>query len=210
VIENSLTEREWRVRRAVVDDLGPLAELWRAERMPGDSLEKQFTDFQVAEDGAGRLQAAVALQISGPSGRIHSEAIADFALADILRPLLWERLRGVAQNHGLFRLWTQESAPFWKKDAGFAPANKEAKGKFPEAFGDREGEWLVLRLREEGADPESIERQFAAFRAAEQAKREKLLGQVRPLKWVGIGIAASLLILGFAAAIYAVISIRHR
>jgi N-acetylglutamate synthase-like GNAT family acetyltransferase len=131
VIENSLTEREWRVRRAVVDDLGPLAELWRAAHMRGESLEKQFTDFQVAEDGAGRLQAAVALQISGPSGRIHSEAIADFALADTLRPLLWERLRAVAQNHGLFRLWTQESAPFWKKDAGFAPASKEAKEKFP-------------------------------------------------------------------------------
>ncbi len=177
------------MRRAVVDDLGPLAELWNAAQMPAANFEKNFTEFQVIEDALGKIHGAVAMQIDSGAGRIHSEIIADFALADTFRPLLWARLRSVAQNHGLFRLWTLERAPFWKKDAGFAPAPAEAKAKFPEAFGPPSGEWLSLRLREEGADAESIERQFAAFKETERAKREKLLGQVRPLKWIGIGIA---------------------
>jgi N-acetylglutamate synthase-like GNAT family acetyltransferase len=198
------------VRRAVVDDLGPLADLWSATQMPAENLERKFTDFQVVEDDAGKLHAAVALEITGGAGRIHSEAIADFALTDTLRPLLWARLRGVAQNHGLVRLWTQESAPFWKKDAGFALPSAAAREKFPEAFGPPESGWLTLRLRDEGADPESIERQFAAFKAVEQAKREKLLGQVRPLRWVGLGLAAVLLVLGFVAVLLALKTLHRR
>jgi hypothetical protein len=197
-----LTGEGWRVRRAVVDDLGPLADLWRAAQMPAENLDKKFTDFQVVEDAAGQLHAGVALEIADKAGRIHSEAIADFALADTLRPLLWARLRSVAQNHGLFRLWTQEKAPFWKKDAGFAAASAEGMEKFPEAFGSPRDGWLTLQLRDERADPDSIERQFAAFKETERAKREKLLSQVRPLKWIGIGIGVVLLIIGFIAIFY--------
>ena len=200
---------EWRVRRAVVDDLAALAQLWRDTRLPAENLEKSFTDFQVVEDGEGRLQAAVALEISGASGRLHSEAIANFAFTDILRPLLWARLQGVAQNHGLHRLWTLETAPFWKRDAGFTPPPDDVKPKFPEAFGSREEPWLTLRLREEGADPEMIEMQFAAFRDAERARREKLLSNIRPLKWVGLAIAALLLLIGLASLLHVLVASRR-
>ena len=156
----------------------------------------------MVEDGEGRIRAAIAMEIGAGAGRIHSEAIEDFSLADTLRPLMWVRLRGVAQNHGLFRVFTQETAPFWKRDAGFAPAGADVMQKFPESFGPPTGEWLVLRLREEGADPESIERQFAAFKETERAKRERLLGQIKPLKWIGIGIAILVFIIGFIAIFY--------
>lgn len=206
--ELGLTEYSWRVRRAVVDDLGPLAELWTAAQISTADLEKKFTDLQVVEDESGKLHACLAMEIAGGAGRIHSEAIADFALTDTLRPLLWARLRGVAENHGLLRLWTRETAPFWKKDAGFAPPSNDIKPKFPEAFGSLADQWLTLRLRDESAEAQSIERQFAAFKEAERAKREKLLGQVRPLKWIGIGIAALLFVIGFIAIFYS-LKIRH-
>lgn len=200
---------DWRVRRAVVDDLAALAELWREAQMPAQNFEKNFTDFQVVEDGEGRLRATVAMEISGHFGRLHSEAIADFALADTLRPLLWARLQGVAQNHGIYRLWTLEAAPFWKKDAGFAPPGEDVKQKFPEAFGSADQPWLTLRLREEGADPEALERQFEAFRATEQARRERLLSQVAPLKWVGLAIAAALFVVGMIALAHVLLSMRR-
>ncbi|HWD19194.1 MAG TPA: hypothetical protein VHB20_07930 [Verrucomicrobiae bacterium] len=197
----------WRVRRATVDDLPALQELWQAAHLTGD--EQAFTDFQVAEDQDGKLAAAMALQIIGHAGRLHTETIADFGLTDILRPMLWERLLSVAKNHGLILLWTQENAPFWKKDAGFAPPPPEAKPKFPEGFGTLDDSWRMLRLREDVADPEFIERQFQAFKVTEQAKREKMLGQVRPLKWIGLGIAGLLLVLGFAAVVRVIMELRR-
>ena len=78
---------------------------------------------------------------------------ADFALSDTLRPLLWERMEIVAANNGLFRLWTEESAPFWRKHAGFSPAPGETLKRLPEVFGAAHEKWLALRLRDESADP---------------------------------------------------------
>ena len=78
----------YRTRRATVDDLAQLAELWQAAHLPAAELEKQFTDFQVAEDEQGKLAAAIGLHIEGGHGRVHSETFADFALTDALRPAL--------------------------------------------------------------------------------------------------------------------------
>jgi len=205
-----VNDSSFRVRRATVDDLPAMLELWRVALTPSERLEKEFTDFQLAEDAAGRLHAAIGLQISGSSGWVHSETIGDFALADTLRPLLWARVLSVAQNHGLFRLWTLETAPFWKKEVGFAPPPEEVKQKFPEAFGSLDEPWLALRLRDEGADPDAIERQFAAFKEAERLKREKLIGQVRPLKWIGTAIAAILFLIGLAALLHVLLQSRRR
>jgi len=204
---------EWRVRRAVVDDLAALSQLWREAQMPGEKisqLEKSFTDFQVVEDADGRLHGALALEIAGRSGRVHSEAISNFALADTLRPLLWVRVNGVAHNHGLHRLWTQETAPFWKKDIGFAPPPDDVKPKFPEAFGLLDNSWAMLRLREEGADPDMIEQHFAAFRDAERARRERMLSNIAPLKWIGLAIAAALLLIGLASLFHVLLATRRR
>ena len=146
-------------RRATVDDLPQLAELWASAQLPSE-LDKQFTDFQLAEDEAGHLAGAIALQINGSNGRVHSEAFVDFGQSDAVRAVLWERLQTVAQNHGLFRLWTTETAPWWKKDAGFAPPSDEILQKLPETYGPRESAWLTLRLKDEAADPNQLTRNW--------------------------------------------------
>lgn len=173
---------DYKIRRATTDDLEQLAVLWTASHLPSADLEKQFTEFQVAESTDGKIVGAIAMHISGSDGRIHSEAFADFALSDMLRPLLWRRLENVAKNHGLFRLWTVEPAPFWKKEVGFAPPTTPV----PEMFGYAEQGWLSLRLREEGADPALLEAQFKMFRDQEQAKRAWLLQGASALKYFGI------------------------
>jgi N-acetylglutamate synthase-like GNAT family acetyltransferase len=192
----------YRTRRATVDDLAPLAELWQAGHLPVTELEKQFTDFQVAEDEQGKLAAAIGLHIEGGDGRVHSETFADFALTDALRPALWERLQVVAQNHGLFRLWTEEAAPWWKKDAGFSTPSDELLQKLPESYGPRHAGWLMLRLRDEAADPEFLEKQIAMFKEAERVKREKLMRQGKVLRIIGTVISALLLLFALAVLFY--------
>jgi N-acetylglutamate synthase-like GNAT family acetyltransferase len=194
----------YRTRRATVDDLAQLAELWQAAQLPAATLEKQFTDFQVAEDDQGKLAAAIGLHIEGGNGRVHSETFADFALTDALRPALWERLQVVAQNHGLFCLWTEESAPWWKKGAGFSTPSDEMLQKLPESYGPRHPAWLTLRLRDEAADPAFFDKQIAMFREAERVKREKLMRRGRALRIIGTVISALLLLFALTVLFFVV------
>ena len=122
-----MSTSSFRVRRATLEDLNQLSGRWKTMHLPADDLGKRVTEFQVAEDGEGKLAGAVGLQIAQRQGRVHSEAFGDFALADVLRPLLWERLQSLATNHGLLRVWTQEKAPFWTQ-CGLAPANDSLAG----------------------------------------------------------------------------------
>ncbi len=193
----------YQIRRATTDDLDKLIVLWRASGLPSDDLEKQFTEFQVAESREGQIVGAIAMQIAGTDGRIHSEAYSDFSLSNHLRPLFWARLEVVARNHGLFRVWTTETAPFWKKEAGFsAPTTRP-----PELFAPANDPWLALRLKEEGADPALLEAQFTLFREAERAKREKLMQSASALKMFGTLVAVVVFIFSVMVLFW---FIRHR
>jgi N-acetylglutamate synthase-like GNAT family acetyltransferase len=192
----------YQTRRATVDDLAQLAALWEAAKLPAQELEKQFTEFQVAEDAEGKLAAAIGLRIDGSHGKVHSETFADFALTDALRPALWERLQAVAQNHGLFRLWTEETAPWWKKDAGFATPSEEILQKLPEVYGPRHAAWLTLRLKEEGAEPSLLDKEIAMFKEAERIKREKLIHRGKVIRIIGTLIATLLFLFAMAMLFY--------
>jgi N-acetylglutamate synthase-like GNAT family acetyltransferase len=195
------------IRRAIVDDLPQLKKLWRIARFSVEDLEKRFTEFQVAQNDRGEVVAALGLQLAGADGKIHSETFSDFALSDTLRPLLWERLQVLARNHGLFRVWTEEEAPFWKKDAGFSTPPGATLGGLPEAFGPAHERWLALRLRDEASDPNLLEAQFAIFRDAERAKREKILQRAELLKMAGTGISVLLFLFAIAVLVWVM---RHR
>lgn len=185
-----------------MDDLPQLAGLWASAKLPAEELEKQFTDFQVAEDAEGKLAAAIALHVDGSHGKVHSEAFVDFALTDALRPALWERVQIVAQNHGLFRLWTAETAPWWKKDAGFSTPPDEILQKLPETYGPRHAAWLTLRLKDEGADPALLEKQIAMFKEAERIRLEKIIYRGKVIRIIGTLISALLLVFALAVLFY--------
>jgi N-acetylglutamate synthase-like GNAT family acetyltransferase len=192
----------YQVRRATTDDLRQLAEMWRAAQLPVAELEKRFTEFQVAASSTGEVAAAIGLQVSRADGKIHSEWFTDFALSDSLRPALWERLQAVAFNHGIYRLWTEESAPYWKKDAGFSVPTPELAARLPEDFGAARAGWLVLRLKDEAADPDLLEAQFAVFREAEQARREKLLRRAHAIKMIGTGLAVIIFVMALLTLVW--------
>jgi N-acetylglutamate synthase-like GNAT family acetyltransferase len=189
-------------RRATVDDLKALVALWESAGFSAGDLEKHFTDFQVAIDHNGRLSGAIALKVVGHQGYVHSEAFVDFGLTDTLRPLLWQRMQNLAKNLGLFRLWTLESAPYWKRELGFAEADAATLEKLPQEFGPREEDWLTLQLKEEVAAPDHIEQQFQMFREASRAETDRMREQAKMLKILATIIAVVLFAFVLFGGIY--------
>ena len=133
---------------------------------------------------------------------------------------LWERILTVARNHGLVRLWTCESAPFWQ-EAGFAEASDEAMNKLPPAFvisdldprtwkpnsgaalkkaarefGDRGDRWLTLQLKDENAAALSLEHEFELFQTAQKEETEKLLRLGRTMKFTVFAIIGIVVVVG--------------
>ena len=182
------------MRRATLDDIGQLTTLWQSMHFPVDDLAKRVTEFQVAEAEDGKVVGAVGLQIAEKQGRIHSEAFTDFALAEALRPMLWERLQAVATNNGLFRLWTQEHAPFWGR-CGLIKADEETLQKLPALWRGLPDPWLTLKLREDVQEVISADKEFALFMESERARTAKTFQQARVLKFIATLIAIVLLIL---------------
>jgi N-acetylglutamate synthase-like GNAT family acetyltransferase len=196
----------YQVRRAIVDDLQHLRGLWENMRLSPPELEKRLTEFQVVESWEGRLVGALGLEVAGRQGRLHSEVFSDFALADMLRGLLWERVHAVAANHGLARLWTQETAPFWKHH-GFQTPDKNAWKRIPAAWALQESGWLTLQLRDEEVLEKVLEKDFARLRARDQQANEKALRRGRALKFIST-LAAVVLAIG--VVILCLFMLKHR
>ncbi len=193
----------YRVRRATLDDIDQLMVLWQSMHLPKDELAKRITEFQIAESVEGSVVGAVGLQVIERQGRLHSEAFTDFALADSLRPQLWERLQSVAANHGLVRLWTQEQAPFWSH-CGLGKPDPEAMEKLPAAWRSFAGAWLTLKLKEDVEEIISADKEFAMFMEAERQRTQRTFQQARVLKFIATLIAISVVFLVMAGAFFVI------
>lgn len=178
-----MTSSNFCVRRATVDDLPGLAALWQDMNFSTDGLDQRLTEFQVAVDGQGALLGAVGFEVAGQQGRIHHEAFGDFALAEQLRPLFWERILMLAQNNMVFRLWTQEDAPFWKQ-TGLQSPPREVLQKLPAKWMNAQGVWLTLQIKDEAAIRAlSVDQEFAGLM---QAERETIAARVQMFKMAGM------------------------
>ena len=129
------------------------------------------------------MLGAVGLQIAERQGLIHSEAFSDFALAEHLRPLLWDRSSAVATNQGLLRVWTREQAPFWNH-CGLVKADAEALQKLPAPWRGPSSDWLTLKLRDDLETVMSLDKEFALFMQSEKQRTERVLQQARTMKTI--------------------------
>lgn len=176
------------VRRATVEDLPQLRELWRSHHLPWQELERQFKDFQVVQTDSGRIVGSLGLHMEGTEGWLFAETFAPEAPVEALRAELWQRARVVAQNHGLVRVWTQLEDVFWQVQ-GFAVAAPEQLAKRPAAFGGGEAPWWVLQLRQESAGGLSWEQELALFEQAQRAEREALQRKARVARAIALAVA---------------------
>ncbi len=194
-----MNSSNFRVRRATLDDTSNLAALWNSMKQPAEALSKRVTEFQIAETSEGVLAGAVGLEIAQKQGRIHSEAFTDFALADQLRPKLWERIHAVATNHGLLRLWTQEHAPFWCH-CGLVKPDPDALQKLPVPWQAQKSEWLTLKLKDDVETLVSLDKEFAMFMDSEKQRTARAFQHAKVLKLIATLIALGVFIVVLVGA----------
>ncbi len=171
-----------------------LVALWQQENLPWQDLERRFKEFQVVEGEGGEVLGAVGLHIAGHEGQLHSEAFAHAEQADALREKLWERVKIVAVNFGLVRLWSQFATPFWNS-SGFQYAPAEMLSKLPPGFAGDSHPWKYIQLKAEVAAPLSIDKEFALFKETEKERTEQMFRQARILKFIAMIVAIGILIL---------------
>lgn len=192
---------DFRVRRATIEDLPALTALWQSMNLPVNGRDRRLTEFQIATDAAGKLAGAIGFQLVGKQGLIHSEGFTDFGVADIVRPMLWERLQTVATNHGTVRAWTKEIAPFWKQ-IGLAEPDAETLAKLPVFSSDQPGKWLTIKLREDIEEVLSLDKEFELFKQSAEQQSLAALSQAKILKTVATALAVILAIVVVVAVVY--------
>jgi len=190
---------ELRVRRATLEDVGLLVKLWESMHFDTAALAKRITEFQIVETAEHGLVGALGFQILERQGCIHSEAFSDFSLAEMSRPLLWDRVNSLAQNHGLLRIWTHEEAPFWSR-CGLAPPDPEALARLPASWKNTSGRLLTVKLRDDLDTVMSLDKEFALFMENERQKTRRTLQRAKALKVLAALIAFTVFIVVIAAA----------
>jgi hypothetical protein len=195
-----------RVRRALVDDLPALNQLWRSMSLDGAGLERRLTEFQVAVNEIGTVLGAIGFQMLGKQALLHSEGYVDFSMADLARPLLWERLQVVAANHGICRVWSRETAPFWTQNILSAP-DTAALEQLPAVWNTTgPGGWRTIKLREDVEEILSADKEFALFVESERERSRSALRQAKALKVLA---TAAAIVLGVAVVIGLIYIYRH-
>jgi N-acetylglutamate synthase-like GNAT family acetyltransferase len=177
------------VRRATVDDIEDLRKLWQQAGLSAEKLEPRLTEFQLVLSTTGEIVGAIGLHVEGKQGKLHSEAFIHPEHEDDFRPALWERVKIVAHNHGLVRLWTQELAPFYHH-VGFQDVDDALRAQLPTRFGDPHSQWSVIQLRDESVL--SLDKEFELFRQQEAENTANVMRQARVLKLVATVIAVVL------------------
>ncbi len=189
------------VRRATLDDVPALLELWKTMRFPGAELARKVTDFQVVVDARGGLIGTLAMEILGKQGRLHSESFVDFSWADAYRPLLWDRFMTLAANQGVTRVWTREQAAFYRQNDLVRPEADLLK-TLPKEWLDGTGEWFTLKLRDDLDTIAKADHEFAMFMAAEKERTGRALQRAKAMKILATLIALALFALVFAGVVY--------
>jgi N-acetylglutamate synthase-like GNAT family acetyltransferase len=181
-----MSEPQFHARRATLDDLPALRPLWEAERLDSSALEKRLKEFQVACDAEGKIVGAIGLQLVQQQGLLHSEAYADFALADTLRHVLWERLRTVGRNHSLARVWTRETSHVWRT-LGFDPPEPDQLAHFPAAFGAADaGPLFTIKVRDDPFAEMTPEQEEVLLKQHLREGSDRMLRQAKFLRLFAI------------------------
>jgi len=187
------------LRRATLEDLPSLRRLWIGADFNPQELEPGFTEFQLALDQTGNVIGMLALRTSSGHGWVHSEFFQDYSQSDSLRKILWRRVRSLAENLGLSRLWINESAPFWKEES-FVPASGGILGSKPPAFGESKN-WMVLQLRAEEPVANLVDKEFALFKATEKERTQKIFRQAKTMKTLAAVLVAFFFLVLIAGAV---------
>jgi N-acetylglutamate synthase-like GNAT family acetyltransferase len=192
----------YQIRRATVDDLPQLRQLWSEYRFPVPDLEKRFTEFKVAASEAEGLLGGLGMQVCGHHANLHSEAFTRPELEDEMRQLIWERLQVVAVNRGIVRFWTQETAPFWIHFAGFKELGEGERSVLPPSWGEPHTRWLTLALHEDNEPTAVIAQHLDWFKAQQQESMERVRFRAKVVRGAATFVAFMVFVALVLAGLY--------
>lgn len=177
-----MSSAQLEARRATLDDLSGLRQLWQDSGVSDRSLEKRLTEFQIVEDFTDNIVACAGFQIAARQGFVDYFLCQNPEFRDSAQLLLWERIQALAQNHGLVRLWTQESGVFWSNQ-GFSEADDTLRSKIPSKFGESPEKWKTLQLRDESVNSLSWEQHLALLQQSQKKIARKTAERIRIARW---------------------------
>ncbi|MCE2826634.1 MAG: hypothetical protein LW626_06030, partial [Verrucomicrobium sp.] len=191
-------------RRADVEDLGSLTDLWSSAGLPADELGGFVAEFHVVTDPDGRVLHAIGLLVEGDQALLHSEALASGSShdPDSCRSTAWRRLRIIARNQGVRRIWTREDAAYWST-CGFHPV---AASDLPEplpSFATREDGWWLFRHPEPSQAAQMVQQQMALWQTQREQEADGFrsrLATFRAVAW-GLVFVVAILTLVFMALV---------
>ena len=174
-------------RRATLEDLDSLRDLWSASGLPADELAKFLNEFQVVTDPSGRIIYSIGLLTEDGQALLHSEAVGcpPPEEPDTCRALAWKRLGILSRNQGIRRIWTREDAVYWGT-CGFDPLPvQELPAELP-SFVPREVGWSVHRHHEPAQTELLVKRELALWQTRREQETEEFQRKVRKFRAVAL------------------------
>lgn len=186
-------------RRATTDDLPVLRALWTAQGLPAEALEPYLLEFQVAEERGGAPAAAIGLLVAEDQALLHSEAVSGDD--DEARAALWHRIRIIARNQGVRRLWTREDAPYWAT-CGFAPTADQPP---PALAGAGPEGWISFDLETPRQAGDLMAEQLNLLKLSSLEDAQRLQDQIRWIRGAAY-LVGGVVIAGIGALTYVLLS----
>jgi N-acetylglutamate synthase-like GNAT family acetyltransferase len=184
-------------RRATIEDLGALEILWSQSGLPAAELVKFLTEFHVVTDPDGQILHAIGLLVEGDQALLHSEALSvpQSIEPDACRAAVWRRLRILARNQGISRIWTQEDAEYWQV-SGYQPISESQLPAELPSFVPREAGWWMHQSPDAAQADLMVQREFALWKTQREQESQSFQQRVKVFRAVALVLFA-LSLVGF-------------
>jgi N-acetylglutamate synthase-like GNAT family acetyltransferase len=189
-------------RRATVEDLESLETLWREAGLPATELGKFLTEFQVVISPDGRILHCIGLLVEGDQALLHSEALPSHPTVepDACRSALWRRLRILARNQGISRIWTREDAEFWAISGYESIPESGLPAELP-SFVPREDGWRVYHSPDPTQADLLVKRELALWQTQRELEKDSFQQRVKAFRAIAVALVVVVVVLSAAFVI---------
>lgn len=195
---------QYRFRRANIDDVERLRDLWLRHGYDSEGLESRITEFQVALDESDTIVASIGIRNQQRQALFHHECWGAEMTHQVRRDLAAHAIQ-VAERFQVWRIWTTMEDVLWS-EMGFDPVKPDALEDLPQGFGDWRSGWKAYKLRSDIASDENLARQFELLKIQNQEDNHKIKQTARV-----VGVVGYIIIFGIVCAIISgvVLYFRH-
>jgi len=169
-VEHSLSE--FKFRRANLDDLDRLIELWERHDFDPIDLEPRLIEFHIAENEEGVIHAAIGIRNQDRQAMLHHECWSAEMKPQLRRDLAHHAF-SVCEMMQLWKIWTLLDDTHWQ-EMGFDDVPAEKMDDLPKGFGDWKKPWKAYKLKADIASDANLARQFELLKIENDATNTRI------------------------------------